>query len=264
MIHPDRFTLATLFDRFPALGSLRTHRFGHETGADDTVADVLAAVEREAEAVHGRLAHDNDIFAVEFLGATGSGKTALIERLLDRLPATERAAVVAGDVAGDDDARRYRNHGVRAVDVTTGKDCHLDPGRVDSALDGLPLSSLDTLFVENVGNMVCPADFPLGTQTRVVVVSVTEGDDVVRKHPLLFQACDLAVVNKVDIAEAVDAGIDRMRADITEIAPKIPVVTTSAQTGAGIEELETELLGCCERHERTHGHPQNHADRQGH
>jgi hydrogenase nickel incorporation protein HypB len=254
MRRPHHPPLASPIDRLldGLLGPLRAHRFGHDHD-DDPIAAVLDAVAERAEGVHERLAHDHDVFAVELLGATGSGKTALVERLLERAPPDERVAVVAGDVAGDDDARRYREHGVRAVDVTTGKDCHLDPQRVDAALDEVDLRSLDTLYVENVGNMVCPVDFPLGTHLRVVVVSVTEGEDVVRKHPLLFQACDLAVVNKVDVADALGTDVDRLRADVSEVAPDLPVVTTSARTGAGLDELERRLRTAREDHA-------NHAD----
>lgn len=216
---------------------LRCHRFGH----DDQTDDVLAAVEREAAAVHERVRHDNDVRAIEFLGATGSGKTALIEELVARAPPEERVGVVAGDVAGDDDANRLRALGVPAVDVTTGKDCHLDPHRVGDALDTFDLVGLDTLFVENVGNMVCPADFPLGATLRVVVVSVTEGEDVVRKHPMLFQACDLAVINKTDIADAVGVDPEAMLEDLERIAPNCDAVLTSTETGEGLARLDTRL-----------------------
>ncbi|MFC7076632.1 hydrogenase nickel incorporation protein HypB [Haloarcula halophila] len=245
----DRHTtsIAQRLDRLLArgVGPVHAHRFGHDGVSDGDagapMGDVLEAVRDRAREVHQRLSHDNDVFAVELMGATGSGKTALVQRVVERLPASERTAVVAGDVAGADDAERYRESGVPAVDVTTGKDCHLDPERVETALADLPVAELDTLFVENVGNMVCPADFPLGTHCRVVVVSVTEGEDVVRKHPLLFQAADLAVINKVDIADAVGTDVDRMVADLAEVAPSIPVVRTSARTRAGIERLVGEL-----------------------
>lgn len=225
---------------------LRCHRFGHD---DKQTDDVLAAIEREARAVHERLTHDNDVLAVELLGATGSGKTALIEELVDRSPPEERIGVIAGDVAGDDDAQRYRTLGVPAVDVTTGKDCHLDPQRVGEALSTFDLAKLDTLFVENVGNMVCPTDFPLGATLRVVVVSVTEGDDVVRKHPMLFQACDLAVVNKTDIADAVGVDPEAMLTDLDRVAPNCGAVLTSAETGAGLETLDTRLRETTHVHE---------------
>lgn len=202
---------------------------GHAPG-DDRTADELA------RGVRRRLAREHDVFAVELLGAPGSGKTALVERLVDRAPPDERAAVVTGD-----DARRYRDRGVEAVGVSTGDDPHLDPARVDRALDDLDLGSLDTLFVENAGGMDRPADVPPGTHCRVAVVSVTEGEDVVREHPSLFRACDLAVVNKVDVAGAVGVDVGRMRADVLEVAPGLPVVTTSAATDAGLGTLDAEV-----------------------
>jgi hydrogenase nickel incorporation protein HypB len=243
-------------------GPLRTHRFGHEndTGAggagDAAEADVLAAVRETAGDVHKRLGHDHDVFAVELLGATGAGKTALLESLLAAdgpAPfAGEHVGVITGDVAGTDDADRLRNRGVPVVNVTTGRDCHLDPERVDSALDEFDLARLDVLFVENVGNMVCPADFPLGTDVRAVVVSPTEGDDVVRKHPMLFQICDVAVVNKVDVAAAVGADVARMTDDIDHVAPGTPVLRTSAETGAGVDDLAAWLVD--RRRGRVHAH----------
>ncbi|SDF64346.1 hydrogenase nickel incorporation protein HypB [Halorientalis regularis] len=236
---------------------LRTHRFGHgdaaEAATDDAESDVLEAVRERARGVHERLAHDADVFAVELLGATGSGKTALVERLLEGPFAAETVGVVAGDVSGTDDADRYRDHGVAVANVTTGKDCHLDPQRLDAALDGFDLDALDVLFVENVGNMVCPADFPLGAHRRLVVVSPTEGDDVVRKHPLLFQACDAAVINKVDVADAVGAEVDRMAEDVTTVAPDTPTLRTNARTGRGIEDLAALLDAARTDAARHHG-----------
>ena len=213
-----------------------THRFGHGDDHDHGErAGVLEAIRDEAAGVHERLDHDHGVFTVELLGSTGGGKTALGEALIERLDG--RVGVVCGDVAGDDDAERYRDHGVPVANVSTGKECHLDPGRVDDALDVFDLSALDVLLVENVGNMVCPADFPLGASVRLLAVSPTEGDDVVRKHPLLFQAADAVALNKVDIADAVGADVDRMAADVEDIAPDLPVVRTSAETGTGVERL---------------------------
>jgi hydrogenase nickel incorporation protein HypB len=242
--------IAQLFDH--VLGPARTHRFGHSD--DDAVEDVLDAIADAATGVHDRLAHEHDVFTVEFLGATGSGKTELIERLIERAPPDERIGVVVGDVAGDDDARRLAALDVPVVDVTTGKDCHLDPHRLDTALDdlGVSLRSLDRLYVENVGNMVCPADVPLGAHARVVTVSVTEGDDVVRKHPLVFQAADVAVVNKIDVADAVGADPGRMADDVERIDPAVPVVQTSARTGTGVDSLAGHLGG------RHHNHVDPH------
>ncbi|MFB6153893.1 MAG: hydrogenase nickel incorporation protein HypB [Halodesulfurarchaeum sp.] len=223
------------------LGPLRAHRFGHDHDVDPAEDDVLAAYREQAATLHERLAHDNDIFVAEFLGATGSGKTRLIEGLLDRAPPSDRIGVIVGDVAGEDDATRLEAYDVTVTTINTGKECHLDPTLLEEGLSAFDLETLDRLYVENVGNMVCPADFPLGAQARVLVVSTTEGDDVVNKHPLLFQAADLAVINKTDIADAVDADLDRMTADVDRVAPDIPVLETSAKTGAGLDALATAL-----------------------
>ncbi|MFB6072171.1 MAG: hydrogenase nickel incorporation protein HypB [Halobacterium sp.] len=244
-------------------GPLRAHRFGHgdESDADSEhdadpgtdADDVLAAYRERADDLHDRLVHDHGVFVAELLGATGSGKTRLLERLLDRAPDADRLGVLVGDVAGEDDAARLREHADRVTTVNTGRECHLDPALVADALDQFDLEALDRLYVENVGNMVCPADFPLGAQARVLVVSTTEGDDVVNKHPLLFQACDAAVVNKTDVADAVGADVDRMAADVAVVAPEMPVFRTSAETGAGVDDLAAFLAD-----RRTRGH--THAD----
>lgn len=228
------------------LGPLSLHRFGHdsEPGVDGEDADdVLAQIREQAGGLHDRIVHDQRVTYVEFLGATGGGKTTLIERLIEQQPDGETVGVIAGDVAGHDDADRFRELGIEAVDVATGKECHLDPGLVGEAADELDLADLDCLYVENVGNMVCPADFPLGASTRVLVVSATEGDDVVRKHPLLFQACDAAVLNKIDLADAVGADINRMGADVDRVAPGMAVFETNARTGQGVDALAEFLRG---------------------
>jgi hydrogenase nickel incorporation protein HypB len=262
-----RDALDRLLDRLAApvddlLGPLRAHRTGlddhdHVDGGDED--DVLAAYREQAEALHERVVHDHGVFVAEFLGATGSGKTRLLERLVERAPDEERIAVVVGDVAGDDDARRYRELGLEVANVNTGKECHLDPALLEDAIAGFDLEALDRLYVENVGNMVCPADFPLGAQARVLVVSTTEGDDVVRKHPLLFQACDATVVNKVDIAGAVDADVGAMRRDVAAVAPGMPVFETSAKHDDGVDDLAAFLA---ERREGSHEHGEGHE--QGH
>jgi hydrogenase nickel incorporation protein HypB len=263
--------LDRLLDRLVGPGSpgadaptARLHLFGHDhdhgDAASDDESDILAAYRRQAEALHERVVHEHGIFTVEFLGSTGSGKTSLLEYLVDQAPDDERIGVIVGDVAGDDDAARLRERGVQVANVNTGKECHLDPALVESALEEFDLSALDTLYLENVGNMVCPADFPLGAQARIIVVSTTEGDDVVRKHPLLFQACDATVVNKVDIADAVDADVGRMRADVGDVGgDEMPVFETSAKSGKGLEALSAYVDGV-----RTEGHAHGHGDGHAH
>ncbi|QSG08901.1 hydrogenase nickel incorporation protein HypB [Halapricum desulfuricans] len=232
-------------------GPARAHRFGHgdhDHDGDDAEADILEQFAQQADDLHERVVHEHGIFVAEFLGATGAGKTRLIERLIERAPEDERIGVIVGDVAGEDDATRFRERGAEVANVNTGKECHLDPEFVERGLSELDLDALDTLYIENVGNMVCPADFPLGAQARVLVVSTTEGDDVVRKHPLLFQACDATVINKTDIADAVGSDLDLMESDVRDIVPGMDVFRTDAEHGEGIEDLAAFL------DERGHAH----------
>jgi hydrogenase nickel incorporation protein HypB len=198
--------------------------------------DALAAENAARLAAHG-------VLGIDLLGAIGSGKTALIERLAPLLARRgRRAGAIAGDVYGDDDYRRIVALGIPAVNANTGKECHLDAHLVDHALDGLPLSEIDVLFIENDGNMVCPTDFALGAAKRVVVVSSTEGDDVVNKHPMMFRSCSIGVINKVDLAPLVGADLDRMERDMRRYNPEILVFRTNLKTGEGVRPLLDALL----------------------
>jgi hydrogenase nickel incorporation protein HypB len=258
-LRDDRSQLVDRQDRSGRSPVARAHRFGHgDDGHHDEgdADDVLAKFRERAHDIHEQVVHDNGVFVVEFLGATGGGKTTLIERLIERAPDDEHIGVIVGDVAGDDDARRFREHGVEVTSVTTGKECHLDPGMLEDALAEFDLSALDRLYVENVGNMVCPADFPLGAQARVLVVSTTEGDDVVRKHPLLFEACDAAVINKTDIADAVEADVPTMHEDVQEVAPGLDVFETNARDEVGLDPLVEFLEGV---RDQGHHHAHEHA-----
>jgi hydrogenase nickel incorporation protein HypB len=200
-------------------------------------ADMLAANARIAEE-NLRLLRAKGIASFDFMGSIGSGKTLLIERMVDILKKKGRkAAAIAGDVAGDDDYSRYRKHGIPAVNVNTGKECHLDAHLIDHALEDLKLDDVEVLFVENVGNLVCPTDFPLGTDKRVVVISVTEGDDMVRKHPVIFSTADLIVINKVDLAKIIEVDPKILIRDARKIRPKAPIFLTNAKTGQGVPEL---------------------------
>ena len=204
--------------------------------------DILARQLELAEANYRRL-REHGIRAVSVLGAIGSGKTTLIERAIVRLQGEGlRVGTIAADSAGDDDHRRFLAQGARSVNVNTQDDCHLDAHTVDHALDDLPLGELDVLFVENVGNLICPADFPLGTEREIVVISVTEGDDMVRKHPKIFAQTDLVVVNKVDLAAAVGVDPQRLVADYATLNPHGKIVLTEAKGGRGVDEVLA-LLG---------------------
>lgn len=186
---------------------------------------------------------EHGIRAIDLLGAIGSGKTALIEQLVPLLKEMgHHPGAIAGDVFGEDDYLRMKALEIPVENVNTGKECHLDAHLVEHALDHLPLTQISILFIENVGNMVCPTDFKLGASKRVVVVSSTEGDDVVNKHPMMFRGCSIAVINKVDLAPLVGADISRMERDIHRYNPRMPVFKTNLKTGDGIMPLIDALL----------------------
>ncbi len=192
---------------------------------------------------NARHLREQNVRAFDLLGAIGSGKTALIERLVPLLAKRGlRAGAIAGDVYGDDDYQRIVALGIPAFNANTGKECHLDAHLVEHALDHLPLGSIDVLFIENVGNMVCPTDFRLGAEKRIVIVSSTEGDDVVNKHPMMFRDGTIGVINKVDLAPFVGADLDRMQRDMARYNPKMPVFRTNLKTGDGVAELLDAIL----------------------
>jgi len=180
--------------------------------------------------------------AFNIMGAIGSGKTMLIEHAIERLKGEYKCVVFAGDVIARYDALRFEKKGTLAVPLNTGKECHLDAHMVGHALEKLNLDNTDLLFIENVGNLVCPSDFVLGEHKRIVVVSVTEGDDTIAKHPMIFRISDAVVVNKIDIAEFVDVNPDKMVEDAKRINPKIEAVKTSCKTGEGLDRWIEMLL----------------------
>ncbi|MDD2666312.1 MAG: hydrogenase nickel incorporation protein HypB [Methanocellales archaeon] len=196
--------------------------------------DVLEANE-ELALRNRHLLNGFGIIAFNIMGAIGSGKTTLIELAIERLGCRYRIGVIAGDIVADIDANRFKRYGVPVIAMNTGKECHLDALLVKNALDQLPLEDLDILLIENVGNLICPADYSLGESKRVVIVSVSEGDDIVEKHPMIFRTCDLAIVNKVDISEAVGADADKMVSDALRLNPSIKVLKTSKKVGESID-----------------------------
>jgi len=209
----------------------------HKTVSVEMEKDILAANRELAEENHNLL-KKHDIKSFDMMGAIGSGKTLLIERIIDRLKAKGvNVAAVAGDVAGHDDYDRFVNHGVIGENISTGKECHLDAHLVEHAIEKLPLDKIDVLFIENVGNLVCPVDFPLGTDMRIVVISVTEGDDMVRKHPVMFAFTDVVVINKVDLSLAMEVDPKSLVNDVKRINPKAKVVQTDARHDKGVDEL---------------------------
>ncbi|MBN2013613.1 MAG: hydrogenase nickel incorporation protein HypB [Candidatus Altiarchaeota archaeon] len=202
----------------------------------DVDRDIMEINRRISER-NQRVLEENNVFGFDVLGAIGSGKTSLIEALVGRIGKKLGIGAIAGDVISDADASRLKRCGIPVIGLNTGRECHLDAHLVEHALESLPLKDLDILFIENVGNLICPVDFPLGAHRRIVVVSVSEGDDTVEKHPMIFLDSDLAVINKIDIAEAVDASVEKMEYDAKRINPRLPVIKTSMKKGIGLNEI---------------------------
>ena len=207
-------------------------------------------MEAEIYGANNRLAEHNaehfkahNVRAFDLLGAIGSGKTSLIEKIVPELKSRGKvSAAIAGDVYGDDDFQRIVKTGITAFNANTGKECHLDAHLVHHALDHMDLDDVDIVFIENVGNMVCPTDFKLGAEKRIVVISTTEGDDVVNKHPMMFRDCQIAIINKVDLAEAVGCNVERMIQDIKRYNPEMLIIKTNLKKGEGVKEIADALL----------------------
>jgi hydrogenase nickel incorporation protein HypB len=209
----------------------------HKTTTIEMEADVLAE-NRKLAADNLRRLRSKGVRSVDVMGSIGSGKTALIVKLAKELmDAGKRVAAIAGDVTGEDDYKIFKSAGIPAINLNTGKECHLDAHLMDHALDDLELERYDVLFVENVGNLVCPADFPLGTDHRLVVISPTEGDDMINKHPMIFLEAEVAVLNKIDLLPHLDVDVERLKADYAKIRKGGVLYMTSARTGAGLHEL---------------------------
>ncbi|MGM0468881.1 MAG: hydrogenase nickel incorporation protein HypB, partial [Promethearchaeati archaeon] len=179
----------------------------------------------------------NNIKSYDFVGAIGAGKTALIERISEKMGPEKRILVVCGDVATRVDADRVQKDYVKAIQINTGRECALNAYHIDKVLKNIKISDYDIIFVENVGNLICPSEFILGMDKRITVVSVTEGEWVVEKHPLLFKMSDIAVINKIDLAERLETDVEKMVEDAKNINPNAKIILTSARTDEGVDEL---------------------------
>ncbi|MBA2348299.1 MAG: hydrogenase nickel incorporation protein HypB [Solirubrobacterales bacterium] len=198
-----------------------------------------------------------NVAVVNLMSAPGAGKTTLLEAVLGPGMDGVRAGVLEGDVAGSLDADRLAHLHIPVVQLNTdggfGGECHLDANMVRSALPALDLEALDLLIVENVGNLVCPAEFKIGEDARIMVASVAEGQDKPLKYPLMFRACELVVVNKIDLLEHVRFDLDKFRYYLDQVHPDVHVITTSAYTGEGVDELRDWLAAVPARERRTAG-----------
>lgn len=181
------------------------------------------------------------VFVINLVSGPGSGKTALLETVLRTLQPRFRVAALTGDLATDNDARRLARSGAPVRQISTGTVCHLDAAMIRDALKnwdcGWESEELDILFIENVGNLVCPASYDVGEHLRVVLLSVTEGEDKPLKYPTLFNSADCALITKIDLAAAVEFDRVAACANIHAVRPALPIIETSARTSAGIDEF---------------------------
>lgn len=206
---------------------------------------------REAITVLHGLLHENDhaalhnrehfnahnVVAINLMSSPGAGKTSLLEATIEALAGEFRMAVIEGDLETENDARRIRDHGVAAIQITTGSACHLDAHMVHDAVHQLDLSALDILFIENVGNLVCPASFDLGQHRNVVLLSVPEGDDKPAKYPVMFRIADMVMLSKADLLPVLDDfSPERAAANLRNLANPAPLIRMSSKSGDGLHD----------------------------
>jgi hydrogenase nickel incorporation protein HypB len=203
---------------------------------------ILAGNERQAD--HNRYHfHERGVLALNVMGSPGSGKTAVLEATARALAGRRRIGALAGDLATENDANRLKAAGIRAHAITTGMACHLDASMVHHALHHLAWTDLDYLFIENVGNLVCPAVYDLGQAANVVLLSVTEGDDKPLKYPVMFHKADLVLISKIDLLPHLpDVSLDRIHDALAHVMPSPDVIELSARTGDGVSQWIEWLL----------------------
>ena len=212
----------------------------HRTAVRKVVLEnVLDANDALAQANRERF-DQTGTYVINLMSSPGAGKTTLLERTLERLRGKLRLGVLEGDVQTTLDADRLARFHVPLVQVNTdpgfGGECHLDANMVRSGLTELPLQDVDVLIIENVGNLVCPAEFRVGEDTRVMVSSITEGEDKPLKYPLMFRSASLVLVNKVDLLEHLDFDMEQFLGNLEAVNPGVPHILTSARTGQGVEQ----------------------------
>ncbi len=209
---------------------------------------LLAANDRAA--AHNREHfHEHGVVAINLMGSPGAGKTAVLEATARALAGSATLGVLAGDLATDNDAARIRAAGMVAESITTGTACHLDADMVHKGLHRLPWRTFDYLFIENVGNLVCPAVYDLGQAANVVVLSVTEGEDKPLKYPTMFHKADLVLLSKIDLLPALDVDVREIERNLAAVMPRPAMLRLSAKTGEGISQWLRWLAGA--------GHPRS-------
>jgi len=197
------------------------------------VKRLLEANDRVAEE-NRRLLKEKGIFTINLMSGPGAGKTSVLVRTIEALKDRVPIGVIEGDITGTDDAARIDALGVPVVQINTEGACHLDAGMVREALDEIPLESISLLFIENVGNLVCPAEFNVGEDVKIMVLSVTEGDDKPLKYPLMFRESDALIINKTDLLPHTDVDMEKIRDNALSLNPGLKIFEVSCRTGSGI------------------------------
>jgi hydrogenase nickel incorporation protein HypB len=197
------------------------------------VSHILEANDRIA-AENKKLFKESGVYVINLMSAPGAGKTSLIEKTIQELQDDLKIGVIEGDIAGFDDARRISNLNVPVVQINTGGACHLDANMISEVLGDLPLKELDLLIIENVGNLVCPAEFKVGENIKVMLLSIAEGDDKPLKYPLMFEESSALILNKIDLLPHTNASIEKIRKNSLSLNRKLKIFEVSCRTGEGV------------------------------
>ncbi|MCK4911245.1 MAG: hydrogenase nickel incorporation protein HypB [Thermodesulfovibrionales bacterium] len=213
----------------------------------NVVSKILEANERLA-ADNGKLFDSHGLFVINLMSAPGAGKTTLLTKTIKELKGDLRMGVVEGDIQGTYDAEQIGALNVPVVQINTGGACHLDANMISEAVKDLPLADLDVLIIENVGNLVCPAEFNVGEHVKIMLLSLTEGHDKPLKYPLMFQESSALVVNKIDLKPYVDADPEKIRRDALSLNPQLKIFEVSCKSGQGIGEWTSWLKELCGSH----------------
>ncbi|HOK56757.1 MAG TPA: hydrogenase nickel incorporation protein HypB [bacterium] len=185
----------------------------------------------------------NKVFSFNVMGAPGSGKTLFIEKTIEILKEEFKFGVIEGDIEGTFDAERFKRFDIPVVQINTGGGCHLDANMVKNGILNLPLEKIEILFIENVGNLVCPAEFEIGTEKNIVVSSITEGENKVSKYPLMFKVSHICILNKIDLLPYIEFDIEKFKKEIKQISPDTYFIKLSSKTGENFSEWIEYLKG---------------------
>jgi hydrogenase nickel incorporation protein HypB len=207
----------------------------------NVMTDVLEANDRIAAANRGVFDRNRNL-VINLMSSPGAGKTTLIERTAEAVAGKLRLGVITGDIETSRDADRIEKCGIPAVQLTTGTACHLDANMVASAFPHIDLSQIDVLIIENVGNLVCPAEFKVGEDCKVMILSVTEGDEKPLKYPLMFRESSLLILNKVDLLPFTNFSVEEARANALKMNPDLEILEVSCTAGQGLEEWGSWLM----------------------